>query len=89
MLLFFPCYEIFMGKPMDSSCDVDYHRVELHGKETAILWDDGKLLLWNGLPTKGAQPYFQSGPLSEILVIANLRHAASKVKIWAEPESRL
>ena len=30
---FFPCYEIFMGKPMDSSCDVDYHRVELHGKE--------------------------------------------------------
>ena len=52
---FFPCYEIFMGKPMDSSCDVDYHRVELHGKETAILWDDdGKLFLWNGLPTKGA-----------------------------------
>ena len=43
-----------MGKPMDSSCDVDYHRVELHGKETAILWDDGKLFLWNGLPTKGA-----------------------------------
>ena len=39
---------------MDSSCDVDYHRVELHGKEAAILWDDGKLFLWNGLPTKGA-----------------------------------
>ena len=78
-----------MGKLMHSSCDMEYRRVELHGKEPTILWDDDELFLWNGVPTKGVYPYFQSRPLSEILVITNLRHAASKVKICAEPESRL
>ena len=34
-------------------------------------------------------PYFQPGPLSEILTIANLRHAASRVWTCAESEFRL
>ena len=33
--------------------------------------------------------YFQPGPLSEILTIANLRHAASRFWTCAEPEFRL
>ena len=35
------------------------------------------------------QMYFQPGALSEILTIANLRHAASRVWTCAEPEFRL
>ena len=35
-----------------------------------------------------AEPYFQLGPLSEILTIANLRHAASRIWACAEPEFR-
>ena len=34
-------------------------------------------------------PYFQSRPLSEILTIANLRHAANRVWTCAESEFRL
>ena len=45
--------------------------------------------LWYGWPTKCVWPYFQPGPLSEILTIANLRHAASRVWTCAEPEFRL
>ena len=41
--------------------------------------DDDELFLWYGWPTKGVKPYFQPGPLSEILTIANLRHAASRI----------
>ena len=41
--------------------------------------DDNELFLWYGWPTKGVKPYFQPGPLLEILTIANLRHAASRV----------
>ena len=33
--------------------------------------------------------YFQPGPLSEILTIANLRHAASRIWICADPEFRV
>ena len=44
--------------------------------------------LWYGWPTKGIQPYFQPGPLSEILTIVNLRHAASRVWTCAETEFR-
>ena len=33
--------------------------------------------------------YFQSGPLSKILTIANLRQAASRIWTCAEPEFRL
>ena len=51
--------------------------------------DDDELFLWYGWPTKGVQPYFQPGPLSEILTIANLRHAVSKLWTCAEPEFRL
>ena len=35
--------------------------------------DDDELFLWYGWPTKGVKPYFQPGPLSKILTIANLR----------------
>ena len=34
--------------------------------------DDDELFLWYGLLMKAVQPYFQLGPLSEILTIANL-----------------
>ena len=51
--------------------------------------DDDELFLWYGWPTKGVQPYFQLGLLSEILTIANLRHAASRIWTCAEPELRL
>ena len=37
-----------------------------------------ELFLWYGWATKGVKPYFQPGPLSEILTIANLWHAASR-----------
>ena len=40
---------------------------------------DDELFLWNGSPTKGIKPYFQPGPLSEILTVANLRHAARRI----------
>ena len=48
-----------------------------------------ELFLWYGWLTKGVKPYFQPGPLSEILTIANLQHAASRVWTCAEPEFRL
>ena len=53
--------------------------------------DDGddELFLWYGWPMKGIYPYFQPGPLSEILTIANLGHAASMIWTCAEPELRL
>ena len=38
---------------------------------------------------KAFTPYFQPGPSSEILTIANLRHAGSKVWTCAESEFRL
>ena len=52
-------------------------------------WWIDELFLWYGWPTKGVKPYFQPGPLSEILTIANLRHAASRTWTCAEPEFRL
>ena len=51
--------------------------------------DDDELFMWNGWPTRGVKPYFYSGPLSEILTIANLRHAAGRIWIRAEPGFRL
>ena len=50
--------------------------------------DDYELFLWYGWPTKGVSPYFQPGPLSEIL-IANLQHNASRFWTCAELEFRL
>ena len=51
--------------------------------------DNDKLFLWYGWPTKSAWPYFQPGPLSEILTIANLRHTASRIWTCADLEFRL
>ena len=50
--------------------------------------DNNELFLWYGWPTSSVQPYFQPGPLSEILATANLRHAASRVWTCTEPEFR-
>ena len=41
--------------------------------------DDDELFLWYGRLIKGDYPYFQPRPLSEILTIANLRRAASRI----------
>ena len=41
--------------------------------------DDDELFLRNSWPTKDVNPYFQSGPLSEFLNIANLGHAAIRI----------
>ena len=38
---------------------------------------------------KKATLYFQPGPLSEFHAIANLRHAASRIWTWTEPEFRV
>ena len=51
--------------------------------------DDDELFLWYGWPTKGVYPYFQLGPLSEILTISNLRHAVSSIWTYTEPGFRL
>ena len=51
--------------------------------------DDDELFLWYGWSTKGVQPYFQPGPLSEIFIIVNLWHAVSRIWTCAEPEFRL
>ena len=42
-------------------------------------YDDDELLLWYGRPTTGLYSYFQPAPFSEILTIANLRHAESRI----------
>ena len=51
--------------------------------------DDDELFLSYGWPTKGIYPSFQPALLSEILTIANLRHAMSRVWTCPEPEFRL
>ena len=48
--------------------------------------EDDELFLINGWKMKGAKPYFQPGPLSEILNIANLRHATSRIWTCPGPE---
>ena len=48
-----------------------------------------ELFVWYGWPTQDVKPYFQPGPLSEILTIANLRQAGSRISACAEPEFRL
>ena len=49
------------------------------GTEVEHLLKMGWLLSRNGWPKKGVKPYFQPGPLSEILTIANLWHATSRI----------
>ena len=44
-------------------------------------------VIW--LTDKRRLPYFQPGPLSEILTISNLRHTASRIWTCAESEFRL
>ena len=54
-----------------------------------MMMNDDELFLWYGWPTKGVSPYFQPGPLSEILTTTNLWHTARRVWKCAEPEFRL
>ena len=42
-------------------------------------WWIAELFLWYGWPSKGVYSYFQPGLLSEILTIANLPHASSRI----------
>ena len=51
-----------------------------------------ELFLLNVWPTKNVKPSFQSDPLSEVFIIANLGHAVRRIPActdWREPESRL
>ena len=38
-----------------------------------------ELFLWYGRPAKDVKPYFELKALSEILTIANFRHATSRI----------
>ena len=49
---------------------------------------DDELFLRNGWPTKGVQLYFQPGPLSKILTIANRWHVASRIWTCVEPDGQ-
>ena len=51
--------------------------------------DDDELFLQNSWLTKGFKPNFQPGPLPEIQITVNLRHAASWIWTCPEPEFRL
>ena len=44
--------------------------------------DDGESFLWYGWPTKGIQPYFQPGLLSEILTIA--KQNSNLCRTWVQ-----
>ena len=44
--------------------------------------------LRNGWPTKGVKSYFQPEPTSEILTIADLPHAVSRISTCAGPKFR-
>ena len=46
------------------------------------------IVFQNDWPMKGVKPYIHSGLLSEILTIANLRHAASMIWTCSEPDFR-
>ena len=74
-----------------------FYRVAIYGNVLTTFWqnlsehdddddddndDDDELFLWYGWPMNGVQPCFLPGPLSEILTIAKLRHAASTVWNW-------
>ena len=48
----------------------------------------GELFLWYGWPTEGVA-LFTAGTIVEILTVANLRHATSRIWTCAEPEFRL
>ena len=89
----FPVMKRYLGKGKES--------LILKHPKTRLLWtlqlqsvysvlhDDDELFWWYGWPTKGVQPYFHLIPLSEILAIANLRYATSRICTCAEPELRL
>ena len=40
--------------------------------------EDDVLFVWSELLANCVKPYFQAGPLSEVITIANLPHAASR-----------
>ena len=47
------------------------------------------IVMRNGWPTKGIKPYLQSRPMSQILTIANLWHARSRIRACAELQALL
>ena len=50
--------------------------------------DDDELFLWYGWPVKDVKFYFRLRLLSEILTIANLQHATSRIRTCLELEVR-
>ena len=66
-----------------SANDTNFHNI------ISLIITDDEFFLWFGWLTKGAQPYFHCGPLSEILTIANIQRAASRIWTRVEPELRL
>ena len=59
------------------------------GDDNDVDEGDDELFLQYGWPTKGVKHYFQPGPLSEILIIANLWHAACRIWAFAKSKFRL
>ena len=66
------------GSNSDSNCgDESNHEAELF---------DDEFFLKIGWMTKDFKAYFQSWPLSEILIIINLRYVASRMWTYAAPD---
>ena len=60
-----------------------FHHHEKAEKTIILIWmfDDDESFLWYGWQAKGIQPYFQPGPLSEILTITNLWHPEQDLNV--------
>ena len=76
--------------------NVEFYNVDQHGNNVVktTISNKKKMMMMNyfcGMvdQRKAFMPYLQPEPLSDILTIANLRHAASRVSNYAESEFRL
>ena len=58
------------------------------GIDYEVMMND-ELFLRNGWPAKGVYAVFPAGSIADIVTIANLQHATSRISIWAESEFRL
>ena len=79
---------------MWKNCRVNYNFMnqKVHSnikRDLQYVFGADELFLRNGWPTKGVKPFLQARPLSKILTIINLRHAANRIGTSAEPEFRL
>ena len=51
--------------------------------------DDDELILWNGWPTKGVEPYFHPGPMSEFSLSQTSNLPQDMIWTCAEAEFKL